>query len=202
MLNARLEAEGELTGLTLDLGGGGQPSYKQVLAISGQFVNMDANEEAKPTVLGDLESELPFATEFADTVILFNTLEHVYEHRSLVKEMYRVLKPGGRALVFVPFVFPVHVHQTAKFFTNDYYRYTHSTLERMFTDAGFKRIQITPYGGLFLTLAEFIGMAVPWRLFRISVFGFCFLLEGIYTKLKPGVSAQRFPLAYYVVAGK
>lgn len=125
-----------------------------------------------------------------------------YDHRLVVSEIYRVLKPDGKALVYVPFIFPVHAHQTEKFLVNDYYRYTHSTLMRMFANAGFTRIEIAPFGGLFLTVAEFLGMHIPWRVFRIPLFAFCMLLEKLYAKLKPGVSAQRYPLAYYVVAGK
>ncbi|MDP1927110.1 MAG: methyltransferase domain-containing protein [Thiobacillus sp.] len=202
MLNTRLAAEPELTGLVLDLGGGGEPTYKRLLKISGYFVNMDRIEEAMPTVVGDLESTYPFATDCADTAILFNTLEHVYDHQHVVSEMYRVLKPGGRALVYVPFIFPVHVHQTEKFLVDDYYRYTRSALDKMFTKAGFTKTDIEPMGGLFLAVAEFLGILVTWRLLRFPVFLFCMLLERLYGSLRPGVSAQRYPLAYFVVARK
>lgn len=147
MLNTRLAAEPELAGLVLDLGGGGEPTYKRLLTISGRFVNMDRIEEAKPTVVGDLESTYPFATDCADTAILFNTLEHVYDHKHVVNEMHRVLKPGGSALVYVPFLFPVHVHQTEKFLVDDYYRYTRSALDKMFATAGFTKIDVEPMGG-------------------------------------------------------
>jgi SAM-dependent methyltransferase len=202
MLNTRLAAEPELTGLVLDLGGGGEPTYKRVLTISGRFVNMDRIEEAMPTVVGDLESTYPFATGCADTAILFNTLEHVYDHQHVVNEMYRVLKPGGRALVYVPFIFPVHVHQTEKFLVDDYYRYTRSALNKMFATAGFTKVDIEPMGGLFLSVAEFLGILIPWRLVRFPPYVFCMLLEMLYGRIKPGISAQRYPLAYFVVARK
>jgi SAM-dependent methyltransferase len=202
MLNTRLAAEPELTGLVLDLGGGGEPSYKRLLAISGRFVNMDRIEEAMPTVVGDLESTYPFATGCADTVILFNTLEHVYDHQHVVDEMHRVLKPGGRALIYVPFIFPVHVHQTEKFLVDDYYRYTRSALDKIFTKAGFAKIDIEPMGGLFLAIAEFLGILISIRLLRFPIFLSCMLLERLYGRIRPGTSAQRYPLAYFVVAIK
>jgi len=202
MLNTRLAAEPELKGLVLDLGGGGEPSYKRLLTISGRFVNMDRIEEAMPTVVGDLESTYPFATGCADTVILFNTLEHVYDHQHVVDEMHRVLKPGGRALIYVPFIFPVHVHQTEKFLVDDYYRYTRSALDKIFTKAGFAKNDIEPMGGLFLAIAEFLGILISIRLLRFPIFLSCMLLERLYGRIRPGTSAQRYPLAYFVVAIK
>ena len=202
ILNTRLAMEPELTGLVLDLGGGGEPTYKRLLRISGHFVNMDRIAEAMPTVVGDLESTYPFAASCAETVILFNTLEHVYDHQHVVNEMHRVLKPGGRALVYVPFIFPVHVHQTEKFLVDDYFRYTASALNKIFAKAGFTKIEIEPQGGLFLAVAEFLGILISWRLLRFPVFLSCMLLESLYGRLKPGVSPKRYPLAYFVVAGK
>lgn len=201
MLNTRLETEPELTGLVLDLGGGGEPSYRRLLAINGRFVNMDRIEAARPTIVGDLESTFPFATDCADTVILFNTLEHVYDHQHVVNEMYRVLKPGGRALVYVPFVFPVHVYHAEKFLVDDYFRYTQSALNKMFAKAGFKEIDIEPMGGV-VAVAEFLGTLISWRVIRVPVFLSCMLLESLYGRIKPGTSAQRYPLAYFVVATK
>ena len=202
MLNTRLAAVPELTGLVLDLGGGGEPTYKRLLTISGHFINMDRIAEAIPTVVGDLESTYPFATGCADTAILFNTLEHVYDHQHVVNEMHRVLKPGGTALVYVPFIFPVHMHQTENFLVDDYYRYTGSALDRMFAKAGFAKIDIEPMGGLFLAISEFLGILITWRLIRFPGFLFCMLLERLYDCLRPDVSAQRYPLAYFVVARK
>jgi len=202
MLNERLATESELLGVTVDLGGGGEPTYKKLLKISGRFINMDRIAEARPTVVGDLESTYPFASNCADTAILFNTLEHVYDHQHVVNEMQRVLKPGGRALVFVPFLFPVHVHQTEKFFVDDYYRYTKSALDKMFVKAGFTRIDIEPMGGGFLAVAEFLGVLVSYRLLRFPIYLSCIGLEGLYRRLKPGVSQQRYPLAYFIVARK
>lgn len=202
MLNCRLETEPPLTGIVLDLGGGGEPSYKSVLAIHGHFVNMDCIKEARPTVVGNLEFTYPFATECVDATILFNTLEHVYGYQHVVDEMYRVLKPGGKALVYVPFIFPVHTHQTDTYLVDDYFRYSRSSLTRMFVHAGFSKIEIEPMGGVFLVVAEFLGFVLPHVLFRLPVYAGFMFLEILYTLIRSGISAQRYPLAYFVVARK
>jgi len=45
---------------------------------------------------------IPFDDGIFDLVIASEVLEHVIRRRKFVKEICRVLKPGGRALIFVP----------------------------------------------------------------------------------------------------
>ena len=96
LLNCRLKNESDLAGLTLDLGGGGTPSYLQILRVLGTFINFDRIAEARPSVVADLERPFPIASDVADNVILFNTLEHIFRYQHVVSEMYRVLRPGGK----------------------------------------------------------------------------------------------------------
>ena len=51
--------------------------------------------------LGNAE-RLPFQNERFDCVLAFDVLEHVSDMRCAVKEISRVLKPGGRALIHSP----------------------------------------------------------------------------------------------------
>lgn len=46
--------------------------------------------------------ELPFADASFDLVCLFDTLEHIPEEVQALREVARVLKPGGRLLISVP----------------------------------------------------------------------------------------------------
>ena len=202
LLNSRLEAEQPLIGRIIDLGGGGSPSYKKLLKVQGAFVNMDRIEEARPTVVGNLETTYPFVTSCADVAILFNTLEHVFDYQHVVNEMRRILKPGGRALVYVPFIFPMHIHQTEEFLVDDYFRYTKSSLKRIFIGSGFSKVEIEPMGGLFFVVAEFLGFAIVHRMLRFPVYAIFLILENMYVRIRPGVSSQRYPLAYFVVAQK
>lgn len=201
-LNARLQTEPVLTGIVLDdLGGGGMPTYRKVLRVDGLYVNMDRVTEARPTVAGDLESKLPFADNCVDAVILFNTLEHIYHFPHVTKEMLRILKPGGRVLVYAPFLFPVHTHQTKDFFINDYFRYTEGALHRMFGDAGFGSVNIEPMGGGVLAPSELLALLAPYKAIGVSIRLFGLLLELLYRRISPG-SPRRYPLAYYIVARK
>ena len=63
-------------------------------ARSGQFIQ------------GDIRS-LPFAEAAFDFVYTMGTIEHVREYELAIREVSRVLKPGGRALIGVPYKWDV-----------------------------------------------------------------------------------------------
>ena len=45
---------------------------------------------------------LPFPDEYLDTILLLEVLEHLVDDHAAVREMRRVLRPGGRLVVSVP----------------------------------------------------------------------------------------------------
>ena len=47
-------------------------------------------------------TDLPFESESFDLVVCLHVLEHIPEDRKAISEMYRVLRPGGRAVLQVP----------------------------------------------------------------------------------------------------
>lgn len=50
-------------------------------------------------------SEIPFESESFDAIICIHVLEHVEKDKTAIGELYRVLKPGGWALISVPIDF-------------------------------------------------------------------------------------------------
>ncbi|HHB89744.1 MAG TPA: class I SAM-dependent methyltransferase [Anaerolineae bacterium] len=57
--------------------------------------------------------QLPFPANAFDTILSHEVLEHVADDAAAVAEMARVLKPGGRAVIFVPnrlYFFETHGH--------------------------------------------------------------------------------------------
>lgn len=80
---------------------------------------------------------LPFASEVVGGVICNSVLEHVYEPQLAVREIYRVLRPGGVAFLYVPFLYPYHGSQGEP----DCYRFTRDGLLYMFRDFSEMRLQ-------------------------------------------------------------
>jgi ubiquinone/menaquinone biosynthesis C-methylase UbiE len=67
------------------------------------YVSTDL-ERARARVKGDI-SDLPFPDGSVDVILCSHVLEHVVEDRKALRELYRVLRPGGWALVLVPIDF-------------------------------------------------------------------------------------------------
>jgi SAM-dependent methyltransferase len=66
-----------------------------------------------PRALVAAAEALPYRANTFDTLLSHETLEHVADDRAAAAEMIRVLKPGGRAVIFVPnrwYPFETHGH--------------------------------------------------------------------------------------------
>jgi len=61
-----------------------------------------ANQRGVKTQSVDLEKGLPFENHFFDTVIAAEIIEHLYDTDLFLKELKRVLKPGGTLVMSIP----------------------------------------------------------------------------------------------------
>ena len=86
-------------GWLASLYGGGH----EVVAIDIADANLRRIEAlGMRAVKHDLEQPLPFADAMFDTVVCSEILEHLFRPDLLLREVMRVLKPGGRVIVTVP----------------------------------------------------------------------------------------------------
>jgi len=91
--------------------------------------------------------EMPIENDIFDAVLCTQVLEHLEWPRESVKEMHRVLKPGGKLYMTVPMA--QNEHQTPY----DFFRYTSYGLESICKHAGFHNIQTAPFGGMWVRWA-------------------------------------------------
>ena len=93
----------ELTGEVLDVGCGRKPYRAHVAAT--RYVGVDVETEATRGH-GDVDvfydgRTLPFATASFDGVLCSQVLEHVFTPEDFLREIARVLRPGGRLVYSV-----------------------------------------------------------------------------------------------------
>jgi len=126
-----------ITGAVLDVGCGSKP-YQHLFGAN-TYIGMEIQRTAKQ---GSMKADVlydgkvfPFRTEYFDSVLCSQVLEHVFEPNAFLKEIYRVLKPGGSLLLTTPFVWDEH-EQPA-----DYARYTSYGLHYLLKTNGFRIIE-------------------------------------------------------------
>lgn len=66
------------------------------------FTNVDSDPEKKPDVLHDITKTLPFLDNSCDLVLASHIFEHIVNLTDVVKDIHRILKPGGKLNVAVP----------------------------------------------------------------------------------------------------
>lgn len=134
--------------LVLDAGAGRSP-YRDLFTHakyeSADIAQLDGGAPAVDYVC-DL-TDIPVEDGRFDRVLFNQVLEHVPDPPAVLRELHRVLKPGGEILCSCPLMF--HEHQKPY----DFYRYTRYGLRHLFEQAGFDNVRITWLDGYFGTVA-------------------------------------------------
>lgn len=105
-----LNAAGErLKGCVLVDGSGVGAYFSRLIPLSGQVIGLDIElprvedcKEYSPLVINGAGEYLPLPAESVDVIWSHEVLEHVEDDHAAIREMVRVLKPGGRIVLFCP----------------------------------------------------------------------------------------------------
>lgn len=100
----------ELNGKILDVGCGTKPyeSFFNYSDYIGLEYDTGIDSEKKTADYYYDGKTFPFDSESFDSVICNQVLEHVFEPKEFLSEINRILKPGGKFLITVPFVWDEH----------------------------------------------------------------------------------------------
>ena len=118
-------------GLVLNIGSGNSLRQKGV-------VNVDMMDYENVDIVCDIHN-LPFKDNSIDAVMSLAVLEHVREPALVLKEVHRVLKPGGLIFSVIPFMQPFHASP------HDYQRYTLPGIEFLHRD--FQKMESGVFSG-------------------------------------------------------
>lgn len=126
----------QLTGDVLDVGCGNKPYRDRIGARS--YVGLDIDSPFTRQVgQADLFYDggtFPIADASFDAVLCSQVLEHVFNPEAFLGEIRRVLRPGGRLLLAVPFLWDEHEQP------RDFGRYSSFGLRALLERSGFEVI--------------------------------------------------------------
>jgi SAM-dependent methyltransferase len=189
-----------VAGRMLDLGCGRVPFYGAYRDFVTTCTCVDWNAGDHVDIECDLSAPLPLADGAYDTILLSDVLEHIPDPELLWREIARVIAPGGKVIVNVPFIYSIHEQP------HDYYRYTCYALERFVKVNSLRMVELTTTGGVVEVLMDITGkmlakVPVAGKTLAAGVQGatLAFGHTRIGRKVAD-VSATRFPLGYFLVA--
>jgi SAM-dependent methyltransferase len=151
--------------LVLDAGAG-ECQYDYLFAhtryVAVDFAQGDAEwDYSRLDAIAQL-TELPFPDHVFDAVVCTQVLEHVPEPKAVLKEIARVMRPGGNLLFTVPLTGEEHQQPY------DFYRYTSFGLQYLFGEAGLDILEMRRLGGMFWFLAIVLPRINPMLFTRTA----------------------------------
>ncbi|MEO0763502.1 MAG: methyltransferase domain-containing protein, partial [Pseudomonadota bacterium] len=109
----------------------------------------------RPDLLGDICQPLPdWMAGRYDAVIALALLEHVYDPAAAVANMHRVLRPGGRLFVYVPWMWRYHAPRSLVF--QDYQRLSRDGMAYLLRD--FEDVTLYPIRGKYAAIANMLKL--------------------------------------------
>ena len=192
-------------GRLLDLGCGKVPLYGMYQRYIESNICVDWDKSCHDNQYLDMSCDLSKAIPIEDsqfeTIILSDVIEHIPNPEMLWNEMYRLLVPGGKILLNVPFLYWIHEAP------HDYYRYTEFALRRFAESSGFTVVLLETLGGVPEVLSD-ISSKFFLRYSYCKWITYC-IQSGtslaIKTKIGQRISkktSKSFPLGYFLVAEK
>jgi len=147
------EAATQTQGRLVDIGCGRKPWRSIFEPHVSEYVGVDLGSSAQGTQDVDIIGSA-YATGLpdgqADTVLCTEVLEHLEDPPAAIREMHRILSPGGIVVLTVPLFW--HIHEAPR----DFYRFTNFGLRYLFERAGFEVIEMRPLTGFIVTFGQLL----------------------------------------------
>jgi SAM-dependent methyltransferase len=170
-------------GVVMDVGA--KDGRYRSLVPATRYLTLDIRPESGADIVGDVH-DVPRESDSLDTVLATEVLEHCYDPARAVREIHRILRPGGVCILSTRFIHAYHPDP------HDYFRFSRDGLELVFRD--FSQVEITALGNRL----QSIWMMLPGRPKPLSwALG---LLDPIVANTRSGDT--RFPGGFLVRAVK
>lgn len=190
-------------GRLIDIGCGEKPYVIFTKGLVVQHLGID-----HPGTFHEKTSIDIFATAYhtsladavGDVVLSTAVLEHLEEPEAAIREMYRILKPGGHVILTAPFYWQIHESP------RDFFRFTRYGLEYLFTKTGFQIVEIYPLSGFLVTFSQQLCNFLQQYRHRRSMAWLISItqevLQSLAYRLRRWDKSSNFTWMYLVVARK
>lgn len=129
--------------------GGAQVTKSDVLNVK--------SGDAETTIVADLTSADHIPSDTFDCAILTFTLQFVYDVKSAIRTLYRILKPDGVLLMVVPGISQIARYDDDNW--GEYWRFTSRSVRMLFSEVfGPEKLSILSYGNVLTCLASLHGL--------------------------------------------
>lgn len=142
--------------MVFDVGGGERfgkwlKEYKGLFAAC-DYRTFDYDASTGADVVGDIQA-IPLPEHSIDAIICSSVLEHVRDPLAAMRELTRILKPGGQIFLYVPSIYPYHSRPGHY---PDLWRFFDDTIRQLFE--GYSHIEMEKRGGYFFALSFFVPL--------------------------------------------
>jgi len=176
-------------GKVIEIGAEKYLDYKNYFPNSTEYVHTNISGDCD--MILDVTNMLSIEDKSVDTIICISVLEHIWEYQRAINEIERVLKPGGKLLLTVPFGFPIHD-------TIDYWRFTSDFYKKELKK--FNILSLTNFGGRLSTIVNSLQRPSGKLTLRYCLYkSIGFLIAILAIRLD---TIDSFPLGFGIVADK
>jgi len=175
LMTKKLEFMASHCSMVLDIGQSTRDKVK--LFEQRQIESMDINLEEPPAdIIDDICAPSRLQYERYDGIVCLSVLEHVYDPFAAIREIFRLLQPGGYLFLHLPFLFRYHAPQDLSF--TDSYRFSRDGIAWLLRD--FSEVTLYsirgPYSSIFnlhrgwkKSVEKHLGMAPTRWLDRVGI---------------------------------
>ncbi len=142
-------------GTAIDIGCGEKP-YEDIFRPRVEKyigLDVDTGNNKKVDIVAD-SLNLPFEAASVDTAISTQAIEHVTSPERFMREVGRVLKPGGVLILTAPQLWCLHEKP------HDYYRFTRYALELLCRENGLTPVLLEERYGAFATIGQMFSLMI------------------------------------------
>jgi len=179
----------ECKGKVIEIGADKFYQYKNYFPNANEYVHTNISGDCD--MILDVTNMCSIADNSVDTIICISVLEHIWEYQRAIDEIERVLKPGGKLLLTVPFGFPIHDKL-------DYWRFTSEFYTKKLKK--FNILSLTNFGGRLSTIVNSLQRPSGKLTLRYCLYksiGFLIAILAIRLDI-----LDSFPLGFGIVADK